>query len=191
MTPDLLHALADVIANLRDMYDDVDGETHMPREDSDEICKAVTEIAKALGCKDDWGCVADGIRALAASAEHADKIDAATNAALLATITAAHGNDLTAASEAATLALTLMGLDGALAVRVVYADAIAAPGLPEGWMDGGACNYGSGTRYAAEGPTGREVALFIQCDGRAWWEQHAHAPPAVYAYLLARAGVVS
>ncbi len=63
MTPDLLNALADVIANLRGMYDDTDGETHMPREDSDEICKAVTEMAKALDCKDDWGHVADALRA--------------------------------------------------------------------------------------------------------------------------------
>jgi hypothetical protein len=62
-TPDLLNALADVIANLRGMYDDTDGETHMPREDSDEICKAVTGIAKSLGCKDDWGHVADALRA--------------------------------------------------------------------------------------------------------------------------------
>jgi hypothetical protein len=61
--PDLLNALADVIANLRGMYDDTDGETHMPREDSDEICKAVTEMAKALDCKDDWGHVADALRA--------------------------------------------------------------------------------------------------------------------------------
>jgi len=152
----------------------------MPREDSDEICKAVTGIAKALGCKDDWGHVADGIRALVVAAEHADKIDTATNAALLATITAAHAGDLAAASEAASLAFGLLGLDGVFRVRVETATTLT-PGLPEGWewIEGSTTEAQS----AADGFGVHIVGDTVYIDGE--------APSQAVRAVLARAGVAT
>ena len=62
-----------------------------------------------------------------------------------------------------------------------------APGLPEGWV---LADRGTGTpeyvRYEARGPALLSVVLYRYNDGRVCLAGVV-APPAVYAYLLARA----
>ncbi|MEK9811191.1 MAG: hypothetical protein VW362_12135, partial [Candidatus Nanopelagicales bacterium] len=130
-TAALLRHLADIVSRLRHMWDDTDGDTHMPVEESDDICHIGTDLATALGCKDDWPAIATALR--------------------------------------------------------THADAIAAPGLPEGWTEhlpsiGEECSV----YFVEEDSTGRMVFLTTYAIGTADWSGPV-APPAVYAYLLARA----
>lgn len=131
-TAALLRHLADIVSRLRHMWDDTDGETHMPVEESDDISAIGSDIAKDLACADQWMDIAAAIRSHAASIDNADRVENETDGALVAAVTAAHNNDLSAASDAATCAFALLGLDSALRVRVERADSLA-PGLPEGW----------------------------------------------------------
>lgn len=62
---DLLRLFAAVAGHCDGMYDDVDGETHMPVEDSDQIASAGTEVARLLDCKDTWNATAHALRAAA------------------------------------------------------------------------------------------------------------------------------
>ena len=68
------------------------------------------------------------------------------------------------------------------------------PGLPKGW---GAYNKhvsDSLTTHSVYGPTNHSyVMLHVRDDGTVRWDTDGqrYAPPAVYAYLLARAGMVS
>lgn len=185
-TPDLLNRLADIVSRLRHMWDDTDGDTHMPVEESDDISAVGTDIATSLACADQWMDIAGAIRSHAATIDHAERVESETDAALIAAVTAAHAGDLGAASDAATCALALLGLDSAFRVRVERADSLA-PGLPEGWeVLNGVITYPDAKRITAHGPVGACVTLAIRPDGIRW-QGHAYAPPAVYAYLLARA----
>jgi hypothetical protein len=64
------------------------------------------------------------------------------------------------------------------------------PGLPEGWEVREPLARAGRTCHAAGGPDGAHVRLDV-CSKGIYWSSNAHAPPAVYAYLLARAGVRS
>ena len=67
-----------------------------------------------------------------------------------------------------------------------HAEALA-PGLPEGWSDGGVVDGADGeTLYTAYGPSCYYVRLDVRPDG-VTTRSNGRAPPAVYAYLLARA----
>ena len=67
-----------------------------------------------------------------------------------------------------------------------HADSLA-PGLPEGWTDGGVVDGADGeTLYTAYGPSCYYVRLDVRPDG-VTTRSNGRAPPAVYAYLLAQA----
>lgn len=199
MTPDLLHALADVLNSLGGLKvaglfdgvtdDDVDAAL-------DDLADTGDAVSAALGLDPDatWEETAAALRAradaIARTAEHADKIDTATNAALLATITAAHAGDLAAASEAASLAFGLLGLDGVFRVRVETATTLT-PGLPEGWEW---CDVPLFLAYAANREAGVWVA--VGSDGNLYinggfGRTINHADAAAVRAVLARAGVTS
>ncbi len=69
--PDVLRRLADIVSGLRHMWDDLDGDTHLPVEESDDMCAAGTELARILGCTDQWPDIAAAVRALAGPADGA------------------------------------------------------------------------------------------------------------------------
>jgi len=71
--------------------------------------------------------------------------------------------------------------------------ALARPdvGLPEGWSMVDSVIFVGGVSYPAQGPPGNYVVLHVYDSGKTCWGQSGYATPAVYAYLLARAGVVS
>jgi hypothetical protein len=197
MTPDLLRHLADVLTALSDAKPY--GKSYILTEPvAARIVDAGSKIAALLSVSDArFADAAEALRAHATTLTKVntldaavDEVDRATNAALLATITAAHDNDLPAASEAASLAFGLLGLDSGFRVRVEKATTLT-PVLPEGWAMND-CGTGTPeyTRYAAHGPCLSSVVLYHYRDGRVSVIGDA-APPAVYAYLLARAGVMS
>jgi hypothetical protein len=97
------------------------------------------------------------------------------------------------AGDAVSIALGLLPeatwQDTATALRAHAAT--IAPGLPEGWsVADSSIRYSDYTRHEANGPRLSSVLLYRYNDGRLSVSGDI-APPAVYAYLLARAGVGS
>ena len=100
--------------------------------------------------------------------------------------------NIVAAGDAVSVAL---GLDAdttwqetATALRT---HATLTPELPEGWsVADSSIRYSDYTRHEANGPRLSSVLLYRYNDGRLSVSGDI-APPAVYAYLLARAGVGS
>lgn len=177
----LLNRLADIVSRLRHMWDDTDGDTHMPVEESDDISAVGTDLASDLACADQWMDIAGAIRSHAASIDHADRVENETDAALVAAVSAAHAGDLGAASGAATCAFALLGLDSAFRVRVERPDV----GLPEGWT----WHINGVGAYHYPKPGGPIVEARIGADGR--MELFGPVPLPVIAAVLRAAGVAS
>ncbi len=193
MTPDIIKAIADVLDAIEGVRAAETGED----EDGawEILCDEGDSLGMALGIDSDatWLEVATALRALARPStvdrlsDAVDEIERDTNAALLATITAAHDNDLPAASESATLAFALLGLDSAFRVRVERPDV----GLPEGWaMEECGAGPPDRVRYEAVGPGIASAMVHRYTDGRIVVSGTA-APPAVYLHLLRAAGVAT
>ena len=179
-TAALLRHLADIVSRLRHMWDDTDGDTHMPVEESDDISAIGTEIASLMGCPDSWSDISDALQSRAASIDHAERVENETDGALVAAVTAAHDNDLSAASDAATCALALLGLDSAFRVRVERADSLA-PGLPEGWYWGEPSDAYAAFAFCADRRVG------VSRSGHVVFPIGHTAPASVVRAVLARA----
>ncbi len=187
MTPDIIKAIADVLDAIEGVRAAETGED----EDGawEILCDEGDSLGMALGIDSDatWLEVATALRALARPStvdrlsDAVDEIERDTNAALLATITAAHDNDLPAASESATLAFALLGLDSAFRVRVERPDV----GLPEGWT----WHINGVGVYHYPKPGGPIVEARIGADGR--MELFGPVPLPVIAAVLRAAGVAS
>jgi hypothetical protein len=101
--------------------------------------------------------------------------------------------NIVAAGDAVSIALGLLPeatwQETAAALRAHAAT--LTPGLPEGWsVADSSIRYSDYTRHEANGPRLSSVLLYRYNDGRLSVSGDV-APPAVYAYLLARAGVGS